>query len=311
MNRFHRKPLSTIRPVCHSLLVLMLMLAITGCSTVSKTAQKLTTGGDKLKKRVALAVFTNRTALNTPAFNQTFHNELIARLSKKCSNNILIKPGDLEYPKYLSDLPRDKYGDVDHFDLAQVARRMGFNAVISGSLVAVKTDEIKKGYWWFEKSLPVALINISVEIFDPESASKLMDENFRENVKIDETEMASINQNKLHYTDEINKALGRVVDTIAEKACDKIAGQSWKAFVISVTENKVVLSSGSDTQISTGDILEVFDSTQIIEGINGQKYFLPGLKTAEIKVTAVFTDRTEAIVISGESIKAGFSVKPK
>lgn len=286
------------------------MIAITGCSTVSKTTRNIS-GGNKLKKRVALAVFTNRTALNTPDFNQAFHNELIARLSKKCSNNILIKPGDLKYPEYLSDLPRNKFGDVDHFNLALAARRMGFNAVISGSLAALKTDEIKKGYWWFEKSLPVALINISVEIFDTESAAKLMDENFKENAKIDETEIASINQSNLPYTDQIKKALGRAVDTIAAKVCDKISGQPWKAFVVSATENKVVLSSGSDTQISPGDILEVFDSTQTIEGINGQKYFLPGLKTAEIKVTAVFTDRSEAVVISGEGIKAGFSAKLK
>ena len=96
---------------------------------------------------------------------------------------------------------------------------------------------------------------------------------------------------------------------ISEKICDKISDQPWKGFIISISGTKVVISSGRDTGIIPGDILEVYASANTIVGLNGRKFFLPGLKSGEIKITAIYPRRSEAIIISGDNIREGSTVE--
>ena len=72
-----------------------------------------------------------------------------------------------------------------------------------------------------------------------------------------------------------------------------------------------MLSSGKETGIKPGDVLQVFADKGIIEGINDQKFFLPGLKSGEIKITATFPGRSEAVIISGENITVNSTVAPR
>jgi hypothetical protein len=58
-------------------------------------------------------------------------------------------------------------------------------------------------------------------------------------------------------------------------------------------------------------VFEVFDSSEIFDGSAGQRFFIPGLKIGEIKVTAVFADRAEAIKVSGDNIIEGSFIGPK
>ena len=61
--------------------------------------------------------------------------------------------------------------------------------------------------------------------------------------------------------------------------------------------------------LKPGDILDVYYSGKTIEGAEGRLFFIPGLKTGEIKITTVHPDRAEAVLFSGNAIQAGSSVK--
>jgi hypothetical protein len=78
-----------------------------------------------------------------------------------------------------------------------------------------------------------------------------------------------------------------------------------------VTGDKVVLSSGENSGIVLGDVLEVYYSGDTIIGMDGMKFYLPALKSGEIKVSGIFANRIEAVIVSGENIRAGSTVKIK
>ncbi len=63
--------------------------------------------------------------------------------------------------------------------------------------------------------------------------------------------------------------------------------------------------------LESGDILEVYDSSRIMEGVGGQRFFIPGLKIGEIEIVSITEDRLEAKLISGEDIKKGSTVRRK
>jgi hypothetical protein len=48
-----------------------------------------------------------------------------------------------------------------------------------------------------------------------------------------------------------------------------------------------------------------------MEGIGGQRFFVPGLKIGEIEIVAITEDRLEAKLVSGKNIKKGSSVRRK
>jgi hypothetical protein len=59
-------------------------------------------------------------------------------------------------------------------------------------------------------------------------------------------------------------------------------------------------------------LLEIFDDSDTIDGAQGQKFFLPGLKTGEAKVSTVSEWQAEAALLSGEGeVETGHSVKLK
>jgi len=60
--------------------------------------------------------------------------------------------------------------------------------------------------------------------------------------------------------------------------------------------------------IKSGNIFEVYDSNGVFKGAKGQKFFIPGLKTGEIKITAVYPDSAEAVRFSGQNIQPGSSI---
>ena len=98
---------------------------------------------------------------------------------------------------------------------------------------------------------------------------------------------------------------------MGEKICDAIVFQPWKGFITSVDDDKIHLNFGGKIGLKIGDLFDVFDSNEIFEGLEGRRFFMPGTKTGEIKITEVHPDTAEAILVSGHDIQSGFCVQPK
>ncbi len=168
-----------------------------------------------------------------------------------------------------------------------------------------------KGFIWFKEAHPMVKLNVSTAVYDIETGALLFDERFEREVEVDENLQESIRKKEVKNSTVITEALKKLTEPISEKICDEISDQPWKGFITAISANKVILSSGKKTGIKPGDILQVFDSGDTIEGINDQKFFLPGLKTGEIKITATFPGRSEAVIISGKNIRVDSIVKPR
>jgi len=96
------------------------------------------------------------------------------------------------------------------------------------------------------------------------------------------------------------------------KICDTVSVLPWKGYVASITGDKNCnFCWKKKTGLFSGDILEVYDSGKIIQGKDGQKFLLPGLKTGEIKLTNIYPDKAEAVLIKGDKIKPGDSLRIK
>jgi len=289
-----------------------------GCSsfsTMKKTTKKIvrdlkSPDGD-MKKKVGIALFGNKTFCDNQRFEEFFFTNLPSTIKKACSDIILIKPGDAGAPAFLTDLPVQPTGQLDNLALAKAGRQIGLNAIVTGSLIDIKAIKKEHGILWFKGTNNIIQMQMVVEVYDTETAAKLLDETFSCKIEVNEQEFESIKSKKAEGIAGLKNAFMHIAGVAGEKICDTVVSQRWKGYAVSISGNSIIISSGRKSGLISGDILEVYAGERIIEGRDGQRFFVPGLKTGEIKITTVFPDRAEAVSVSADDIKEGYLVRIK
>jgi len=299
--------IAKIRPVITLLVLIAGISVLSGCAAFGK----ITGSGGDLKKKAAITAFGNRTRMASDEISETFHHRLTAKLTRACSDTLLVTPEEKTFPDYLKNLPRLPSGLVGNYAFATTGRKHGFNSIVTGNLLDIKIDEEASGFWWFKDTRPYAELLVGVEVLDTETGARILDERLSRKIKIDKEAFESLQSEETRMLPLLTKPLQQIADDVGASICDAINGQSWKGYIISVLTDKVILSAGKDTGLIPGDVLEVYDSSNTIRGYAGQQFFLPGLKIGEIRITAVYPDRSEAVVISGKDFREGSSVKRK
>ncbi|MBU4420640.1 MAG: hypothetical protein KKH84_06500 [Proteobacteria bacterium] len=285
---------------------------ITGCSflpAIKKIACDIKSPAGDLKKKVGITLFENRTFFAVNNFEKIFHIKLAESLKETCSDILIIKPGDPEYPDQMAVPPRLASGQIDNLVFAETGRKLGLNAIVTGSLIDISGNKESKGILWFKDTHNFIRFQIAVEVYDTETGAKIFDDSFDDEIEVDEIDLNNLRTDNANEIPALNDALLNAVIPIGEKICDALSIQPWKGYVISSVADKIIISSGKRSGLILGDKLEVYDSGNIFEGKDSQKFFIPGPKIGEIKITALYPDRAEATLISGKSIKVGSTVK--
>ena len=288
---------------------------ITGCSTYSNMKKKTkrivrdykAPDGD-LKKRVGIALFENKTSFVSKGLQETLVKDLVETIKTSCQDILLLEPDDPDYPDYLVNLPRQASGRIDNFYLAKAGRQLGLNAIVTGSLIDIKNHKKKRGILWFKDVYNFVQVRVMVEVYDTQTGTKLFDESYMHEIEAEEEYVTSTNLTNEIRTDIINDALKSIAADMGEQICDAVVLQPWKGYITSIFAEKVIISSGKNMGIKPGNIFEVYDSNDVFKGAEGQKFFIPGLKTGEIEITAVYPDSAEAVCFSGQNIQPGSSI---
>ena len=305
-------------PVVGSLFLLLCIVSISGCSAYSsierstkRLVRDIKAPDSDLKKRVGVLLFENKTTFVNKDVEKKFINDLYETIASSCPTILLEKPSDSDYPDALTEVPRTRFGYIDNLALAKAGRQLGLNAIVTGALITVAPDKRKKGIWWLKDTHYFVQVRIATEVYDTETGAKLLEESFAHEIEVDEMDLESIQTDSEMNASILDEAFGTIADEMGEKICNAIIFQPWKGFIASIDSDKFLLNFGENIGLKIGDLFEVFDSSNIFEGLEGERFFIPGAKTGEIKITAVHPDSAEAILVSGHDIQSGFCVKPK
>jgi hypothetical protein len=297
----------------------------TGCSisstvdktteSIANTTRKITTGftgsDSGLKRTVGIIDFKNKSLRVSRDFEDIFHKGLPEYLGNECKG-ILVATSDNSGPSsQLRELPRLPSGEIDNFALAILGRQLGLNAVVAGSLEDIRVINELKGILWTKDAHYEVQVYIRVEVYDSQTGTKIVDDTLARDIEIDELEYQLIRKNETIRMPELNETLNKLVGDVGDSICEAVKAQRWNGFITKVDGDKIVISSGSRIGLQPGDILEVYDSSRIIEGAGGQRFYVPGLKSAEIEISALTENEAEAMLVSGDSIQPGSTVQRK
>ena len=279
--------------------------------TTKKIARDITFAGDGLKKVVAVARFEDKLSQAGEGFQNKLYQDLVEHIKSHCDDLIVVESESKEHTGPISQLPKLASGQVDNFAVAVIGRQLGLNAVISGNLVNIRPlDEFERTLWMKDVRYSLEIL-ISTQVYDTQTATKIIDESFTQKVEIDEIDYTEIKRTSAKNFPKLHEAYDKIVADIGERICEAVGEQNWAGYVTAEDGEKFVISAGGLVGLKQGNVLEVFDSGRIMEGIDGQRFYSPGYKTAELEIVAVSDNQAEAVKISGRGLKVGSVVRKK
>jgi len=291
---------------------LIWLFLFAGCSSLYSKNKKLgdlTIKNSDLAKKIGIAIFENKTSFKDRSYEKVFEEYLIESITDSCSDILLVKPGDAGYPDFLVKLPRNETGSIDNLSLAQLGRQTGMNAIVTGEIVGITGKEEKRGIIFFKDLRQFIYFQVKIEVYDTGTSVKLVDERYREEIEIDELELELFKKKEVVSMPEVDDVFLKISEDVGEKICNAVNTPPWQGYITSVTENNIIISSGKKVGLVPGAVLEIFTAGEIIEGVDGHRFCMPGRKTGEVKLTTVYADSCEAVFYTGSDIMEGCSVK--
>lgn len=261
------------------------------------------------RKRVALLELENRTFFNDAAVAETFRTPFLEALDGFCSNLSLTVPAADGSPAGLANPPRQLSGRIDNLKLAEIGRRYGVHAGVVLRDLSVETEERPEGILMFRDTAYYVSIRVRLEVYSMATGAKLTDESMVRREEVDWDEYDAVRSRAGGRVYELPGMMTALSRLAAETACDAIREEPWRAFVVRVEDGgRGILSSGREANLEPGDILDLFSPGDIIEGQDGQRFRVPGIRVGQVKVTEAYVGRAIVEPLGGETISVGSTV---
>ena len=295
---------------------LIIMGAAAGCATWDDrdprppklSLPEFSNGG--MLKKVALSLFDNRTQLRFEEVERAFLLPLNNAVKDECSDMVLYTPYDPGFPEALIDATLvSKRGALDNMAIAQTARVLGLSAVVTGRLGNISGFEREKGFWLFKSNQHYQRIMIQIDMYAAETGAKLLSEAYSQEIKISDSEFQALASGTVENSPVVMEVLEELAEEIAEDICEILGDTRWIGFVTRVAGGTVTLSSGADVGLTPGTKLELYNSDRIFKNPRGGRFFVPGIKTGEIEITAVNPNSAQATLLPDSKAGPGYTVR--
>lgn len=261
--------------------------------------------------QIGVAPFELGTQHTDPYSRELMQSYVLGAIRSECPGIGFVQPNDADFPPVLGSLPRLESGELDNLQTAIAGRQLGLSAVMVGTLTSVGTEEKDWGFWLLKQNRNYVRVQVQVEVYDTETATKLVNEVSAREVRIDEADVEMIEQKDRIDSGFVEEVLEIIARKMDDDVCEALVDLNWKSFVLTADSDGLWIASGSRSGLRAGQVLEVFDSNTIMDGYGGHKYFKPGPKVAEVKLVQIEPQRSKAVILNGADIQPLSTVKLK
>jgi len=262
-----------------------------------------------LKMKVVLRPVENRSVVAAEGYPAAFGRAFSEALAEECPAVVQIRPGEPGYPDTLLRLPEIQPGPSDNQAVAGIGRKIGANAVLSETIFDISGKTERRGILWFRDSKSFLQFNVGVAALDMETGARFLDETYEDEIEIDPFDLEIFERERRIQGKAIEEALREAAEELAETACERIQEIPWKGFLVSGGD-LVQIAAGENVGVTAGDVFDVYATGKEMQGIEGQLFYLPGKKVAQVRVVSVTPDRAIAEVVASEAALApGYTVR--
>ncbi len=264
-----------------------------------------------LQKRVGLTRFQNRSYLQDDRLVSITDDTLAGVLTERGKGIVPVQNADPVFAEVRDRQPRRVSGVIDNMTLITVGRNAGLNAVVTGTITGIRDFQEERGYWWFKERMFFIEVHMYCSAYDTETGAKILDMTLSE--KIDLPEALYRKMKAIGYTasfTEIQDIIVSLSDQMGEEICNSLEQEMFKTFIKTIDGRQVVITSGSNAAIKSGDLFTIHDSGRLVEGKEEHQFFIAGPGTGILRINAVQDDSASGSIVQGNVIGKDACLKP-
>ena len=263
------------------------------------------------RQRVGVMALANNTVFTSNQIAGPFMNAFMENLTDNASDALMMTANQSDIPTFLMNPPSLENGKIDAFEMAAMARQVGFNIVVSPALVNLRVRKSHSGFWMFHEEFYTLQLQAAATLYDTITGARINFEIVTEEIEIDDQQAKLIQSGEEVQVYELADVAMEMGETLGEQMGEAIDANDWATTVISTENGRVTIPAGSDIGIEPGDRFSILDASRVMDGIDGQRFVVPGLKIGEIEILQSAPNRSTATVSDGLSIPVGSIVVPK
>ena len=214
-----------------------------------------------------------------------------------------------EFPEQFQRAPGTPDGRTDNFALAVAGRAAGVNMVLTGQLVGARYVEQKEGALWFKETHHVLRLQLEAAVYHTGTGAKLFDEDVFYDVAVSGEDSGTIGEKRLPETVSMPDAAAGMAETLGAMLHETLKDIPWEGYVTTVQADRYSLPFGKQNGLSVGMRLDAFAVADITEGMDTQRYLVPGPKCGTLVLTAVNDGGSEARLADGGPVSPGSLVR--
>ena len=285
--------------------ILFLSISVSGCSGSKDLAKTLPPTistiepAKGLTKRVGIVLIRSSKGSVKAGVGALYLKALIDAVHHEDDSLELVTALNGPLPPFLSVLASSPPAELDAVDLAMNGRRAGYQGVMTAAVQDIRVSAKKTGFFWFRKLRYFIALNITLDLYDPYTAAKIVGAVEEISIKISAPEYDAYVNDESADIEALNDAVVDVAEELAERVVETLDDMPWQSSVIDIRSDRLVLPAGLRAGLRPDDRLVVFEGRRTIDGRQGERFIVPGKRLAEVRIISIGEQVAEA---SGQDI---------
>lgn len=251
------------------------------CLSFSVMAQDNAEAKQVLKRKVAIARFSNETQYAKGAFydkaNDPMAKQALDILSTKLSLSekfILLERSDID--KVYDELKTNGTN----------AQKIGADYLIIGSITEFGRKNVGDSKMFSRSKTQVVYAGVSIRLVDVSTGMIIYSEEAKGEAETKDKTVLGFGS-QVDYDASLNdKALTAAISQLVENVIKNCMDRPWRSYVLSNDENGIIISGGKSQGVAVGSEFAVMEKGKSIKNPQtGMMIELPGKKVATVKVS--------------------------
>lgn len=304
------------RATCLAILLLFLISTGYGCGGSKNLLKKIPTSINSVKaskrhtKKIAVMLTQVPDTTMGRTIGEFYLKTMVEAIQDEDRRSKVIMPQDAGFPAFLASILSGSSVPADIPSLAQKAQQAGYQGWMTTTINSIHPYAKKRGLIWFRKTRYYIHVDVTVDVYDPYTASKIASEVMERSVRVSEDDYESYKSGREAPTEDFNNAIKDIAEDLGELVGEALKDHNWKASIVKVAGDRVYLPVGSESGLNEGEQMAVFKGRRILKGLQGELYTVPGFQIGEIQITAVSTHSAEGKLIKPADVQPGDIVVP-
>lgn len=266
--------------------------------------------GKDYQKKVAVALTQSPATALGRTTGERFFKTLVEAIRDEDSRSLLLSPGDAGYPDFMARLSNSSLPPINAAALAEAGREAGYQGLVTAAVNDIRVSTRKTGLLWFRGPRYFIHYDVTVDLYDPYTAAKIVSKVIEASTKISEDDYGAFKRGEASSIEDLNDEIQEAAEDLGETVGEALKAQKWKTAVVKVQQGRVLIPSGRQAGVREGDRLLIFEGRRRLEGRQGERFIAPGYELGEIRIVAVSEQIAEATVPDTVNVQVGDILVP-